>query len=256
MVNKTNWGGHWTDEKLKVFSKYVIAYLKIMKKNPYWKTIYFDGFAGSGTRNQPASNELFKKLPISLEEQNLYKGAAEQVISLPNDFKFDYYYFIDLDKNALNKLEVRLNKISKKGKLIFRNDNVNNQLNLLATALKTKKLASLIFLDPFGMQIDWQSITQLQNTRSDIWILVPTGVIVNRLLDKKGKLKLSNKLESFFGLSIEEIKENFYKKQKVNTLFGEEEIISKISDPIKKISELYTKVSEQIYTKKSGYIFV
>jgi hypothetical protein len=67
------------------------------------------------------------------------------------------------------------------------------------------KYAALIFLDPFGMQINWDSIASLKETRSDIWILVPTGVIVNRLLDKKGNLKSIDKLESFFGLSGEEV---------------------------------------------------
>jgi len=42
------WGGKWTEKKLDAFAKYVSAYLTIMKRNPYWKTIYFDGFAGSG----------------------------------------------------------------------------------------------------------------------------------------------------------------------------------------------------------------
>ncbi|MBK7553424.1 MAG: hypothetical protein IPI55_02165 [Flavobacteriales bacterium] len=42
------WGGSWTEKKLVAFEKYVKAYLTIMAKNPYWKTIYFDGFAGSG----------------------------------------------------------------------------------------------------------------------------------------------------------------------------------------------------------------
>jgi hypothetical protein len=39
------------------------------------------------------------------------------------------------------------------------------------------------------MQINWESIASLKDTRTDIWILIPTGVIVNRLLDKSGELK-------------------------------------------------------------------
>ena len=55
MINKKSWGGKWTEEKLDAFEKYVKAYLTIM--NAYrdangWKLLYFDGFAGSGTRNQ------------------------------------------------------------------------------------------------------------------------------------------------------------------------------------------------------------
>jgi len=46
------WGGPWTEKKLNAFSKYVWSYLTIMKKFPFWKTIYFDGFAGSGTQSK------------------------------------------------------------------------------------------------------------------------------------------------------------------------------------------------------------
>ena len=40
-------GGKWTHDKIEVFMKYLDAYMQIMKKHPYWKLLYFDGFAGS-----------------------------------------------------------------------------------------------------------------------------------------------------------------------------------------------------------------
>lgn len=48
------WGGRWTEEKLDAFEKYVRAYLTIMNKQRdkyHWKLMYFDAFAGSGSRN-------------------------------------------------------------------------------------------------------------------------------------------------------------------------------------------------------------
>jgi hypothetical protein len=69
--------------------------------------------------------------------------------------------------------------------------------------------------------------------------LIPTGVIVNRLLDKSCNLKHSAKLQRFFGLSEEEIKQYFYSKENLSTLFGEEEIVKKVNKPIEKIADLY-----------------
>ena len=40
-----HWGGPWTEKKLNAFSKYVNAYLTILKAYPHWQTIYFDGFS-------------------------------------------------------------------------------------------------------------------------------------------------------------------------------------------------------------------
>jgi len=125
----------------------------------------------------------------------------------------------------------------------------------LSKAMKEKKssFASLVLLDPFGMQIKWESIASLRDTRTDIWILIPTGVIVNRLLDKSCSLKHSKKLQSFFGLSEEEIVKYFYQKETQITLFGEEEVIKKVNKPIEKIAELYAMQLNTIWkfvTKK------
>lgn len=242
-----DWGGPWTEKKLEAFSKYVWSYLTIMKKLPYWKTIYFDGFAGSGTREKKDNTVLYQQLKITEEEEKTYKGAAERVLELRDDLSFDFYYFIDKKEESLKKLEAKLTDKFKKKTIVYRAGDANKQISELAAALKEQKLTALVLLDPFGMQIDWNSIGQLKDTRSDVWILIPTGVIVNRLLDKKGKLRFSKKLESFFGLPIEDIKSYFYREDKVQTLFGEEETITKVSKPIEKIAKLYAERMKTIW---------
>ncbi len=240
------WGGAWTEKKLEAFSKYVWSYLAIMKNFPFWKTIYFDGFAGSGTREKQKNAELMQQLKITEEEEKTYKGAAERVLEM-KDLNFDFYYFIDKFDSSLMKLKDKLEEKHKDKTIVYRSGDANHQLFELSRALKTKKYAALVFLDPFGMQIDWNAIAELKDTRSDVWILIPTGVIVNRLLDRAGKLEFSDKLESFFGLPVEEIKNHFYKQNKVQTLFGEEEIITKVSQPIEKIARLYAERMKTIW---------
>ncbi|MBU0486537.1 MAG: three-Cys-motif partner protein TcmP [Bacteroidetes bacterium] len=243
------WGGPWTEIKLETFSKYVEAYLRIMNKNPFWKTIYFDGFAGSGSKEKETKSDLYRQLEISEEEERTYKGAGERVLSLDNSNSFNFYYFIDKEEKSLEKLKAKLQTIiDNSGRtVVFRAGDANMNIKKLAEALRTNEYAALILLDPFGMQIDWDSFKELKNTRSDVWVLVPTGVIVNRLLDKFAKLKHINKLESFFGLSGAEIKAYFYKHEVVQTLFGEEEIVIKVSKPIEKIANLYAKKMKTIW---------
>lgn len=241
-----SWGGPWTEKKLEAFSKYVWSYLTIMKKFPYWETIYFDGFAGSGTREFQINIDLMKQLKITEEEEITYKGAAERVLAF-DKLSFDFYYFIDKNEASLANLKTKLDEKFKDKRIEYRSGDANHHITELAKALKTKNYAALVFLDPFGMQIDWKSIAELKSTRSDVWILVPTGIIVNRLLDKAGKLEFSEKLQSFFGLSVEEIKAHFYEEKKVQTLFGEEEIITKVSQPIEKIARLYAERMKTIW---------
>lgn len=241
------WGGSWTEKKLNAFSKYVSSYLTIMKRNLYWKIIYFDGFAGSGDREKGENSDLIKQLKITREQEQTYKGAAERVLSLPGP-GFDYYYFIDKNEQSLRKLKEKFDKTFKDKKIEYRTADANEQLKKLAQALKTKKYAALIFLDPFGMQINWESIAELKKTRSDVWILVPTGIVINRLLDRSGEIKFPKKLESFFGLPIEAIKAHFYEQKERQTLFGEQEkIITKVSRPIHKIAMLYVHQLKTIW---------
>lgn len=237
------WGGKWTEKKLDAFSKYVSAYLTIMRKNPYWKTIYFDGYAGNGNRKDKCKSPLYNQLMLTEQDEKLYKGAAERVLTLPNNLSFDYHYFIDTKEESLKKLEVKLSNLQKKhnNPFQYRSGDCNQWLFELSKAMKDKKnkFASLVLLDPFGMQINWDAIESLRNTRTDMWILIPTGVIVNRLLDKSCKLKHSQKLQSFFGMEESEIVNFFYQKELQPTLFGEAEIIKKVNSPIEKIAALY-----------------
>lgn len=251
------WGGQWTEEKLDAFEKYVNAYLTIMnsyRDKNQWNLIYFDGFAGSGSRNEAKKEtnsallqELFDDTSLKEEELNIYKGVAERVLSIPQR-GFDFYYFVDKDKESSLKLHELLSPYENEKTLVYRNSDANKQVEMLADAMhKDKNLASLVLLDPFGMQVDWKSIECLKGTRTDLWILIPTGVIVNRLLDRKGELIHIDKLTSFFGMDEESLKAFFYSKRQVQTLFGEIEIVEKVKQPIQKITELYIQQLQRIF---------
>lgn len=260
MTNTQNklWGGDWTEKKLLAFTKYVEAYLTIINKyknQNKWETIYFDGFAGCGDRGlsdniKYNNNNLFHTFKeYNIEEKDIivYEGAAERVLNIEN--KFNYYYFIDSNKDSIDKLKNKLKNFENNDyKLEFRCCDANIQILKLAEAMKTNNYAALVFLDPFGMQINWKSIEQLKDTRTDMWILIPTGVIINRLLDRNMKLMYIDKLETFFGLQEAEIKEYFYNEHKETNLFNETEIKArKVEKPIQKIAKLYIKQLNTIW---------
>lgn len=252
-----NWGGVWTEEKLDAFAKYVNAYLTIMNRyrDQYgWKLIYFDGFAGSGIRQSDIHNselllELFNEDMLHSEDINVYQGAAERVLSIEQR-GFDYNYFIDKDAKASDLLRSRLHGYAAKDRVLeFRCSDANEQVVIMSKALRRNTfLRALVLLDPFGMQVSWDSVSCLSDTHTDLWILIPTGVIVNRLLDRKGELIHIDTLCSFFGLTEKEIRDYFYKKSVEHTLFGEEERMVKVSQPIKKITELYIRRLKTIFS--------
>ncbi len=260
---KKSWGGKWTEEKLDAFEKYVKAYLTIMNKyrDAYgWKLLYFDGFAGSGTRNQEEEKEevvqalnLFGQ-EVTVEDINVYQGAAERVVKIEGDGirSFDYYYFVDNSDENCKALEGKLAQYEISGRKHHLNKDANEAVKMLASTLRNNSnCKALAFLDPFGMQIDWASIESLRDLSVDLWILVPTGVIINRLLERKidqeKGLIHAEKLKSFFGMNEEEIRSFFYTEKQVQTLFGEEEIITKAENSIRKIAQLYVKKLKEVF---------
>lgn len=264
MKNKKNWGGKWTEEKLDAFEKYVKAYLTIMNnyRDLYgWKLLYFDGFAGSGTRNQEEEAEEVQNVKdlfgheVTVEDFNVYQGAAERVVKLESDGirSFDHFYFVDKSDESCKALEEKLSPYQTTGKRHYMNKDANEAVLMLANSLaKYSNCKALAFLDPFGMQIDWSSVESLKNLSVDLWILVPTGVIINRLLerkvDKEKGLAHAEKLKTFFGMTEEQIRNFFYTEKQVQTLFGEEElVITKAENSIRRIAQLYVERLKDVF---------
>lgn len=252
---QSSWGGIWTEQKLDTFESYVRAYLTIMntfRDKFHWKLLYFDGFAGSGTRKNDDPDKEVKKLKtlfgdelIDTADLSVYQGAAERVVSLESKAKlrgFDYYYFIDKQEVNCTALELKLSQYETIGRKVFRPGDANMQALNLANALRRdKNMKALALLDPFGMQINWEVIESLSGPNIDLWILIPSGVIVNRLLKTNGELMYPERLVQFFGLPEQELKDRFYVRKKELTLFGEEETIEKKSHCIERIAELYVE---------------
>lgn len=244
-----SWGGDWTERKLNVFIKYVRAYLTIMNKFSFWETIYFDGFAGSGELDSDPNSNLIDELFITEEEQKTYRGSPERVLSLEKKFTFKKYIFVEKAQSRIQNLKkvIETNSDIADRNIEFQTKDANDAIVQLSDYLKAKNAAALIFLDPFGMHVDWKSIEKLKGTRTDIWILIPTGVIINRLLDRKGELVFSDKLEKFFGMSIDEIKAIFYSVEEEQGLFNSINTLIKIQKPIEKIKKIYVQQLNTIW---------
>lgn len=125
--------------------------------------------------------------------------------------------------------------------MVFKTGDANKKVLELVEYAKTyPKCSALVLLDPFGMQLDWSTIEALQTIKHlDLWILVPSGVIINRLLKRDGEIMYPENLTRFFGMSENELKAYFYERQVEQTLFGEDVRIKKARNAIERIAQLY-----------------
>ncbi len=91
-----------------------------------------------------------------------------------------------------------------------------------------KRNRAVLFLDPFGMQVEWTTVKAIASTHAiDLWYLFPIGVGVNRLLRRDGGISeaLSRRLDSVFGTHSWD--SAFYRKHLEAGLFGSEESVHK-----------------------------
>lgn len=246
-------GGFWTEEKLDAFSKYVNAYLTILNKNKKkynWTTVYFDGFSGSGDikDNKDFLEETFFSDDDKNDLINYKKGSVRRILEIPREKNFDKLFFIDRDPENIKSINTIVKDLNLDPESVRTSiDDCNDNLRKFSDYIRKKDKRSLILLDPFGMQLDWSSIESLKNTKSDIWILVPSGVAINRLLSKKIELTNFDKLSKFFGLSKDELRNYFYSESTQTKIFDDVIDFEKVSNPIDKIIKLYIKQLKEIW---------
>src|SRR5690606_11813803 len=232
-------GGDWTKIKIEILVEYAKAYLTIMNKRSFFRLMYFDGFAGSG-------------FIVSGRQENVAMtvGAARRIIELADPRPFDSYYFVEKDsKNFVTLLKSTKESFPKK-RIFAVQEDCNKKIIDLANFLrdpKNKNYRTLAYVDPCGMQVEWRSIESLRGLPIDMWILVPTGLGVNRLLKNNGQISEAwlEKLELFLGLARDDIEKYFYRK--TQTLFPDMINVKKERDAIDKSAKLYRKRLKEVF---------
>jgi three-Cys-motif partner protein len=243
MRTSHQFGGDWTNDKLERVRKYLQAYTTIFNANPRAQklhTIYVDAFAGTGYRISKSDHaeEVSFLEEVEEDKQAFLKGSARIALEVEPSFK--EYIFIERDPDYVPELtRLRAEFAPKRGKITVISQDANTYLLDWIEVTNWRSSRAVVFLDPYGMEVEWPVIRALGDTQAvDLWILFPLGVAVNRLLTKSAPPPESwaRALTRIFG--TDDWKEAFYPPHKVLTLFGEEEIQPKQAD-FEKIGQFF-----------------
>lgn len=216
---KQSFGGDWTNEKLKRLRKYLVAYTTAMKNQRY-EIVYIDAFAGTGYRTSPKEED--KEEFLFPEMERFIDGSAR--IALQITPEFDRYIFIERDEKKfteLQKLKEEFPQLS--GKILPKNEDANSYLKELCDGPPWRKHRAVLFLDPFGMQVNWDTIEAIAKTQAiDLWYLFPL-MAVSRMLKRSGDIPTSwrKRLDAMLGAS--DWYNLSYETNKTLGLFGEQE---------------------------------
>jgi len=178
-----------TGKKLDIIREYLGMYQNALKHQPFLKTHYVDAFAGTG------------KIPISANssELNLWDDEQGDPTEESNDFiigstrlaleiepPFESYTFIEKSRKKFDELSETFGSHRNSDKVSFKKGDANREVSDFCLNMRNSDRA-IIFLDPFGSQVEWSTIEKIANTEKvDLWYLFPSGVSVFRQISNKG----------------------------------------------------------------------
>lgn len=162
--------------------------------------------------------------------QKLLDGSAK--LALQIEPRFDKYIFIERSPERCQQLEgLKIEFPALENDIDVRRGEANEEIQrLCADPTRWRLRRAVLFLDPYGMQVEWRTIEAVAATRAiDLWLLVPLGMGMNRLLTRSGDLPASwrQRMDKFLGTA--DWYDKFYKAVPEPTLFGDQRVLVKVS---------------------------
>jgi three-Cys-motif partner protein len=159
--------GKWSEEKLDLLAQYLKAYSTIMNNqktdnNPLGRAwlesyYYIDAFAGSVR-------------PRSQDEERYIDGSP--IRALRTEPRFDHYWFIDLSPKRIERV-TNLRNDFPDCNIDIRQGNCNDVLlnEIIPHFSRSRPKRAFVFLDPYGLQVDWETVRGLAKTEAcDIFV--------------------------------------------------------------------------------------
>lgn len=221
-------GGNWTVDKLDRVREYLAAYRQALK-NQRFKVTYIDAFAGTGYVTPRRKTDTRTELLIE-ELREVAEGSAR--IALQVEPRFDKYIFIERKRKHVVELEKLKDEFPHlRDDILIKKADANEYIIELCTKRSWANRRAVMFLDPYGMQVSWQTITAIASTKAiDLWLLFPLGSGVNRLTQRDANIPPARRrrLDDMFGTT--DWFEAFYRPKQERGLFDDSVGLEKVAN--------------------------
>lgn len=238
-------GGIWTRIKLEALQNYLVAFNIALSKQNFTR-IYIDAFAGTG------------RCDITVDgEKTSIDGSARRALAI--DPPFNTYTFIELRAKKLAALKALEAEYPGKSINVIRDD-ANAALKTLCEKYAWRNERAVLFLDPFGMHVEWTTLQAIAKTGAiDVWYLFPYSGLY-RQAAKNADAMDSDKEESITRLlGTDEWRQVFYAPKRQASLFGGNDGDEREADHrqmldfvSKRLKELFPAVTDPKILYQSG----
>jgi three-Cys-motif partner protein len=238
--------GKWTEEKLSILSEYLRAYATIMhaQKKAWLKSFhYIDAFAGSGVN-----------IKLDKDQVSYVKGSVLRAIEC--NPPFDAFWFIELSPERARHLhkikEQHSNKI-----INIVQDEANKVINEQIVPefdYKSRK-RGLVFLDPYGLQINWDTLVALSKAKTFDVLINFSLMGVTRILkrDEPPSGKNLELLKRIMG-NIDWVDKLYNPSPQLN-IFGKQEISREIIR-VEHLANVYMEQLKQCFKFVSDFFIM
>lgn len=179
-------GSAHTEKKLRLVAHYLDRFVTALKYQPFQK-LYVDAFAGTGDWAWQAVPGNERGLGL-IDADLIAKGSARRALEV--NPPFDRYVFIEKSRRKSRGLQdLREEFPALSGRVEIFTKDANQALQELCSREDWKNTRAVVFLDPFGLQVEWPTVQALARTKAvDLWYLVPTGIGINRQVTSDGRI--------------------------------------------------------------------
>ena len=181
------WCGDWTEVKLGALREYLRMYAAALRNQKFGR-IYIDAFAGSGYRSQPTRLDHHTSLFAEFGDADRFaKGSP--LIALEVDPPFTGYVFVEKASRKFAELKqaIQADFPDKVAQMQFVNEDANVSIPALCDTIDWKRNRAVLFLDPYGMQVNWATVSAVARTKAiDTWYLFPAFIGLGRMLPRTG----------------------------------------------------------------------
>lgn len=153
--------------KLKALDRYLSAYTTALKFQRF-RLMYVDAFAGSGDFAIKGA-----------QGQRVQAGSAR--IALATEPRFDELIFIERNLKRMKTLAALAREFPERRIDVMHGD-ANRELLKVAAAHDWGKTRATVFLDPYGLSVEWATLQRIAKTEAvDVWYLFPLAGLYRQL---------------------------------------------------------------------------
>ncbi|SEE75977.1 three-Cys-motif partner protein [Rhizobiales bacterium GAS188] len=218
-VSDHEFGGVSTDLKLSLVGGYLTAFTTALRAR-FQHLWYIDAFAGTGERTVRHAAQDGGLFDSATEERiERHRGSARIAI----DVKPPFDRLIFMDKNPKHCEALRALRSAQMDRQIeVLEGDANEGIKSLLVGRRWVSTRAVMFLDPYGMSVDWETLEAIRATRAiDVWYLVSLSGLFRQAARRASAVDESKRAALTRMLGTGDWESAWYQKAPTTTLFGE-----------------------------------